>query len=214
MKKIQVWFYAVIILFIATFVEAQTIESIQLANPELNSGKLLMQALKERKSSRAFSEKDLPLNVLSNLLWAANGINRQESGMRTAPSAKNLQEVDIYVAMQKGLYLYEPKEHKLIGVKSEDIREFVGIQQFTQVAPINLIYVTDYEQMDMDLANNQFYSATDTGFVSQNVYLYCASEGLSTVVLGWIDKPNLAKKMNLKESQHIILTQPVGYPAE
>ena len=94
----------------------------------------------------------------------------------------------------------------------KDIREFTGKQDFTQKAPLNLIYVVDYSRMSTNSKNKAFYSATDTGFISQNVYLFCASENLATVVLGWVDKPALKKIMELKEDQEIILTQPVGYP--
>lgn len=191
---------------------AEESKAIELLEPQLERGKLLMQALKERKTNRQFSTKELPLEVISNLLWAASGVNRPDSGKRTVPTAVNWQEIDIYVAMQKGLYLYNAQKHILEPVMARDIREFTGIQPFTQIAPLNLIYVADFSKMDGDDENKNFYSATDTGFISQNVYLFCASEGLATVVLGWVDKPALSKIMNLREDQKIILTQPVGYP--
>ena len=152
--------------------------------------------------------------MLSNLLWAAFGINRANSGKRTAPSAMNWQEIDIYVAMKSGLYLYNAGQNLLEPVLAQDIREHVGVQDFTQTAPVNLIYVADYTRMSGDNKSKNFYSATDTGFISQNVYLFCSSEGLATVVLGWVNKPQLAKVMKLKKTQKIILTQPVGYVQE
>lgn len=190
---------------------AEKPEPIQLSQPQFNRGKLLMEALKERQTNRSFSSKELPLDVLSNLLWAADGINRPEVGKRTAPSAVNWQEIDIYVAMKKELYLYNPEKNTLEPILAQDIREFAGKQDFTKDAPVNLIYVADFSRMSGDENKNNFYSAVDTGFVSQNVYLFCASEGLATVVLGMVDKPALAKIMGLKDKQKIILTQPVGY---
>ncbi len=186
---------------------------IRLAKPQTEGGKPLMQALKERKSTRSFSKETLPSQVLSNLLWAANGINRPDSGKRTAPSAMNRQEIDIYAAMESGLYLYDAKGHTLEPVLGEDVRARAGEQPFVKTAPVVLIYVADRAKMgDIPAETKDFYSATDTGFVSQNVYLYCASEGLATVVLGWVDKPALAKTMRLRDEQKVILTQPVGYP--
>ena len=117
----------------------------------------------------------------------------------------------IFVAMQKGLYLYEPKQHILKPVSKEDIRSVTGKQGFVAAAPVNLIFVADYSRMDGGGKEKDFYSATDAGFISQNVYLYCASEGLATVVRGLVDKEALGKAMNLGPGQKIILTQTVGY---
>ncbi|MFH1753942.1 MAG: nitroreductase family protein [Candidatus Omnitrophota bacterium] len=191
---------------------AEELKPIKLMAPQLDRGKLLMEALKDRKSERAFSERELPLDLLSNLLWAASGVNRPGSDKMTAPTAMNFKEIDIYVAMKRGLYLYIPLQNTLEPVIAEDIRAAVGIQDFTQKVPVDLIYVSDLSKMSVNEKEKIFYSATDTGFISQNVYLFCASEGLSTVVLGWVDKPALAKRMKLKNNQMIILAQPVGYP--
>ena len=212
---ILIIFFILPCLFINLPVCAEELEPIELLPPQFDRGKLLMHALKERKSIRSFSQKELPLDVLSNLLWAAAGVNRPESGLRTTPTAVNWQEIDIYVAMKKGLYLYNPKDHRLEPVRAKDIREYTGVQEFTQIAPVNLIYVANFSKMSGQFANTDtkvFYSATDTGFISQNVYLFCASEGLATVVIGWIEKPALALAMKLREEQKIILAQPVGYP--
>lgn len=192
-------------------ISSHALEPIKLSEPRLNRGKLLMKALKERKSARSFDSKALPLEVLSDLLWAAGGINRPGSAKRTAPSAGNMQEIDIYVATQEGLYLYKPSGHLLEGVLEKDIREFTGKQDFTQAAPVNLIYVADLSRMGRYDESADFYSATDTAFISQNAYLFCASEGLATVILGFVDKDKLAKIMKLNEHQKVILTQPVGY---
>ncbi|MDP8230405.1 MAG: SagB/ThcOx family dehydrogenase [Candidatus Gorgyraea atricola] len=191
---------------------AEKLKPIELLKPQLERGVLLMQALKERKSEREFSTKELSLELISNLLWAASGVNRPDSGKLTSPTAKNWQEIEIYVAMEKGLYLYNAQKHTLEPIMAKDVREFVGLQSFTQIAPLDLIYVADFAKMGGHNEGTIFYSATDTGFISQNVYLFCASEGLATVVLGWVDKPALSKIMNLRDDQSIILTQPVGYP--
>jgi len=189
------------------------LKPIELPPPVREGGKPLMTALRERSSSREFSRKQLPVQTLSNLLWAAFGVNRPESGKRTAPSARNMQEIEIYVALPEGLFLYDAPAHILQPVLKEDIREFTGEQAFTRQAPVNLIYVADRGRMgSADEAAKDFYSAVDTGYISQNVYLFCASEGLATVVLGWVDKPALEKKIGLGKDRKVILTQPVGYP--
>ena len=205
-----------VVLIIVSFITASwaaELLPIKLPPPNLNSGKSLMQSLQARKSSRDFSTKRLPVEVLSNLLWAAGGINRPESGRRTAPSAVNWQEIDVYVAMAEGLYLYDAKEHVLKPVIKQDIRGLTGKQTFVKEAPVNLIYVADYSRMGGASAEEKIsYSAADTAFIAQNVYLYCASEGLATVVRGSIDRDVLAKAMQLRDNQKIVLSQTVGYP--
>jgi len=175
-------------------------------------GKPLMQALKERKSSRAFSAEKIPVQVLSALLWAAFGVNRPD-GHRTAPSASNMQEIDIYVALPEGLYLYDAKAHRLEPVIGEDLRAATGTQPFVGQAALNLVYVADYARMGKRSDEAKvFYSAADTGFIAQNVYLFCASEGLATVVRASIDREKLAARMKLRPDQRIVLAQSVGYP--
>ena len=216
----RAWSPAVSLMVVVIFVcpmliYAQELKPIQLPAPQTEGGKPLMQALKARKSSREFSKKELPLQVLSNMLWAAFGINRPDTGGRTAPSAMNMQEIDIYVAKADGLYLYDAKANELTAVVGEDIRELTGKQAFVKDAPVNLIYVADLSKMRrLSDEDKTLYSAAATGFISQNVYLFCASEGLSTVVRAMIDKQALAKAMKLREDQRIILSQTVGYPKE
>jgi len=189
-------------------------KEIKLPLPNTEGGKPLMEVLKERKSIRSFSDRELSLQELSDLLWAAFGVNRPEEVKRTAPSAMNKQEIDIYVAKKDGLYLYDANQNTLIKILDEDIREETGGQDFVKKAPVNLVYAADYSKMSGSQESKDFYSAADTGFISQNVYLYCASEGLATVVRGWIDRGKLGKTMQLKENQKIILAQTVGYPAD
>jgi len=197
----------------ATVPFAETSVPVQLLKPQMEGGRPIMQVLKDRSSSRSFSTERLSLQVLSNLLWAAFGINRPDSGKRTAPSAMNSQEIDIYVATADGLYLYDAKAQQLQSILSEDIRAMTGRQPFVNEAPVNLIYVADLSRMgSASKEDKELYSAADTGFISENVYLYCTSEGLATVVRGSIDRSSLAKAMKLRPDQKIILAQTVGYP--
>lgn len=190
-------------------------ESIVLPAPQTTGGKPLMQALNLRQSMRNFNEKQLPLQVLSNLLWAANGINRPDLGKRTAPTAMNSQEIDVYVAIESGLYFYDAKVNQLKCIVAKDLRAATGGQPFVAKAPVNLIFVADLLKFKRgDDKMKEFFSATDTGYISQNVYLFCASEGLATVVRGGLDRDALGKAMNLKPEQKIQLVQTVGYPAE
>lgn len=171
-----------------------------------------MQVLKDRKSTREFGPGTLSPQTLSNLLWAAFGINRPD-GRRTAPSAMNWQEVSIYVATPEGVYIYDAKGNALNPVLGGDFRAATGTQSFVKEAGVNLVYVADLSKAGgADSSDAQVYTAADVGFIAQNVYLYCASEGLVTVVRGSIDKPALAKTLNLQPQQKIILAQSVGYP--
>jgi nitroreductase len=214
MKKITFLIACGTLIFLmACVVFAEELKPIQLSKPRMDGGKPLMQALKDRSSSREFSTQKLPSQVLSNLLWAAFGVNRPESGKRTAPSAANWQEVDIYAATAEGLYLYDAKPHVLKPVLSEDIRALTGLQAFVKDAPLNLIYVADLSRISRGTSEEKdFFAAADTGFIAQNVYLFCASEGLATVVRANIDRPTLGKAMKLGPNQRITLSQTVGYP--
>lgn len=202
MKKV----FAIVILCLpALLASAQK----QLPEPKLNNSYPLSKALQERKSTREFTEQKLDDQTLSNLLWAANGINRKD-GRRTAPSARNCQEIDIYVFDDENVYLYSPEQNALKQVLEGDRREEAVIQPFAKKAPIILVFVANYEKMgDMDDDAREFYGATDCGYVSQNVYLYCAAEGLNTVVLGMINRDGIKDMLNINGKA--ILGQPVGY---
>jgi hypothetical protein len=202
---------------------AQELKPIQLLSPQLDGGRPLMQVLKDRKSTRYYSDKEIPLQVLSNLLWAAYGINRPYRNLHTAPHAR--QEIDIYVANVDGVFLYDARANLLNPVVAEDVRKWSGQQYpppgYTGIigdAPINLIYVWDSGEGKGKKASyyseeiNLCLAFANTGFISQNVYLYCASEGLVTVVRLWFDKPTLEKKMKLQTEQYATLVQSVGYP--
>ncbi|MGD0059248.1 MAG: SagB/ThcOx family dehydrogenase [Verrucomicrobiia bacterium] len=200
-------------IFSTTFILADDLKSIQLPPPQTEIGKPLMQVLQQRQSSRSFDSKPLPRQELSNLLWAADGINRPDSGKRTAPSAMNWQEVDIYVALPEALYLYEAKTHTLVPVVGKDLRDATGKQSFVKDAPLNLVYVVDFARIqNASEDDKRLYSAADVGFIAQNVYLYCASQGLAVVVRGSVDRTMLSPSMKLRSDQRIVLAQTVGYP--
>jgi SagB-type dehydrogenase family enzyme len=193
---------------------AQELKSIQLPKPQTDGGKPLLQVLKNRKSVRNFSKEKLSNRMLSNLLWAAWGINRPDSGKRTAPSAVNRQEVDMYVVTADGVYLYDAKSHQLKQTLAKDIRAATGSQEFVATAPVNLVYVQDLAKGFGDKEATLLYSAISTGCIVQNVYLFCASEGLATVVRGLFDEKALANTMGLRKNQRVLTTQTVGYPAK
>jgi len=192
---------------------AQEPEIIKLPAPQMTGGKPLLDCLRLRQSARDFSPEKLSPQVLSNLLWAADGINRPESGKRTAPSAMNVQDIEIYAATADGLFLYMPKENALKKILAEDVRAITGKQDFVTVAPLDLVYVSDYAKMSRGTDTDRLlYSGAHTGFVSQNVYLFCAAEGLNTVVRAMLDREAAAKVMKLRPEEHITLSQTVGHP--
>lgn len=210
MKKIFIIF---IFLLFSVFAVSQENDTLHLPKPETEGGMSLMEALKNRRTQRNFSKKELSKQELSNLLWAANGVNRPESGKRTAPSAVNWHEIDIYVALKNGAYLYNAQDNTLVQIHNDDVRKDMGKQAFTDKAPVCLAYVSNYKKMKLPVKKlKDFYSATDTGFISQNVYLYCASKGLATVVLGYINREKIIQALKLEDFQKVILTQCVGYP--
>ena len=188
---------------------------IPLPAPRMAGGKPLLTALKERQSSRAFSARPLPVQLVSDLLWAAFGINRADSGKRTAPSARNWQEIDIYVVLAEGAYRYDARAGILRAVVKGDLRALTGGQPFVATAPLNLVFVADPARMKgVGPADISMYAGADAAFISQNVYLFCASEGLGTVVRGMVDREPLAKALNLPESLRIVFAQSVGYPKD
>ena len=148
---------------------------------------------------------------LANLLWAAFGINRPDGG-RTAPSAMNWQEIDIYVAISEGLFRYNAKANSLDPILAQDVRATTGTQTFVATAPVNLVYVADLDRTRQAGSQTELFTAADAGFIGENVYLFCASEGLATVVRGSVDRAALAKIMKLGPNQKILLAQSVGYP--
>jgi SagB-type dehydrogenase family enzyme len=194
----------------AAAVAGVDLKPIVLPQPQTEGGRPLMQVLKDRKSTREFAAEKLPPQVLSNLLWAAAGINRAD-GRRTAPSARNKQDIDVYVVMAEGAYLYNPKDNRLEPLAKEDLRAATGTEPFVGQAPLNLVYVADKAKTG---GAEDTWSFADTGFIAQNVYLYCASEGLATVVRGSVQQESLTKALKLRADQKITLAQTIGYPVK
>ena len=186
-------------------------EPIILPPPRKTGGMPLMQALQQRHSTREFAPRPLPPNVVSDLLWAGFGINRP-SGDRTAPYWRHIMVIDVYAAMADGVWRYDPKLHALLPHLGQDIRGETGTQEFPATAPLDLIYVAHGERMqDISAEERRLYASVDTGFIGQNVYLFCASEGLATVFRGAVDYPKLAAAMRLSESAFVTFAQTVGY---
>lgn len=171
-----------------------------------------MEALQQRQSIREIKREKLPLQTLSDLLWSAFGVNRPAISHRTAPSAMNSQEVDVYVALQEGLFLYDAKVQQLQPVVARDIRPLTSGQPFGTNAPVTLIFVADLSRLAKAKPDTRLlYANFDAGCVSQNVYLYCASAHLATVVHD-LDRAQLKPAMNLRSAQEIIMAQAVGFP--
>jgi nitroreductase len=180
--------------------------------PRKEAGKPLMQALQSRRSIREFSSRALPPQVLSDLLWAAYGVNRP-SGDRTAPYWRHIMVIDVYAAMADGVWLYDPKQHALRSHLETDIRAQTGLQDFVATAPLNLVYVAHGERMkDISPEERRLYGSVDAAFAGQNVYLFCASEGLATVFRGAVDHEKLNQAMRLGNGQFVTFAQTVGYP--
>lgn len=199
-----------IITLIITLTISCMAQNIQLPQPNTKGGMPLYEALSNRQTNREFSDKELTDQQLADLLWCANGENRND-GKRTAPSARNAQEIDIYVFNKKGVYLYVPEKNMLKMVIPEDMREGMSSRgKMIMAAPVTLLFFANYDKMNgFDEAGREFYGATDAGFVSQNVYLYCAANNLNTVVMGAIDRPKIMEI--LKVDGKPVLAQPIGY---
>jgi nitroreductase len=192
---------------------AAEINLLELPAPQTDGGQPLMRVLRDRRTTREFAAKALPLQTLSNMLWAGFGVNRPESGHRTAPSAMNSQEIDIYVCMAGGVFLYDARANGLRLVCGDDVRAESGSQEFVKTAPVALLFVADFSRMEkVKPEDRERYAWIDTGYISQNIYLFCASEGLASVVHE-LDRAKLPASLKLKPEQKIILAQAVGYPA-
>jgi len=189
-------------------------QDISLPAPQIEGGMPLMEALSKRQSARSYSEKSLSKQILSNLLWAAWGINRSEDGRRTAPSSHNEQNTVLYCALAEGLYTYDAKNQSLILVTKKDIRAETGTQDYVKSAALNLVYVAKGDSAanwGEALINA---ACVNAAFIAQNVYLFCASEGLSCVVRGSFDGEKLQEILQLGTDKVAVLAQSVGFPAE
>lgn len=184
---------------------------ISLPAPDKSGGMPLMEAIARRRSMREFSRKELPLPLLANLLWAANGINRPDGG-RTAPSAMNTQEIDIYVALASGAYLYDTKANELQLVAGNDVRRVTGYQDFVDEAPLDLVYVADHGRMKLvPVSSRESFASSAAGAIAQNVYLFAAGNGLATVIRAWIDREAIANALGLPHDHQVLLSQTVGF---
>ncbi len=185
---------------------------IALPAPVTTGGLPLMDAITRRRSMREFARTELPLPMLSNLLWAANGVNRADGG-RTAPSAMHVNEIDIYVALPAGAYLYDAKEHALKLVAGSDVRRVTGYQDFVDEAPLDLVYVADHGRMTLiPVASRESFASVAAGAITENVYLFAASAGLATVIRAWIDREAIAQALGLPHDHQVLLSQTVGFP--
>ena len=186
--------------------------SISLPPPVKQGGLPLMDALARRHSSREFAREALPVQLLSDLLWAAYGVNRPEGG-RTAPSALNAQEIDVFVALSAGAYRYDAAALELHLVAASDLRSVTGYQDFVDEAPLDLVFVADHARMGLvPVAQRESYASAAAGAIAQNVYLFAASNGLATVIRAWIDRAAIADALGLAHDQQVLLSQTIGYP--
>ena len=177
-----------------------------------SGGMPVLDALSRRHSTRDYSALPLPQQVVSDLLWSAFGVNRP-NGDRTAPYWRHVMVIDVYAVTADGVWLYDPMAHALSLHSRSDLRARTGVQDFVAVAPLNLVYVAHGERMtDVSLEDRRLYASVDAAFIGQNVYLFCASEGLGTVFRGAVDQAGLAQALNLPEGQFVTLAQTVGYP--
>jgi len=190
---------------------AQDLKPMPLPPARTEGGMALMSALKARHSTREYSDRPIPTQTLSDLLWAAYGINRP-NGDRTAPYWRHIMVIDVYAVMADGVWLYEPKSHSLVPHLNTDLRALTGTQDFVRGAPLNLVYVAHGERMTgISAEERRLYASVDAAFIGQNVYLFCASEGLATVFRGALDKAALDRAMKLPDQQFVTFAQTVGY---
>jgi hypothetical protein len=170
----------------------------------------LQKALSLRKSNRSFSAKPISIDILSELLWAAFGINRKDSDGRTAPSAYNAKDITIFVLLPSGVYFFDASSFTLNPVFNKDIRSITGSNS---IPPLELMYISDQSKWkNISKEEKNLFSAADAGFIGQNVYLYCASKGLATVIRGSINRNKLSSVLKLTSSQKVILVQSIGFP--
>jgi nitroreductase len=261
MKKAFItWTATLFVLFTLTWAQAQESKTIKLPEPAKKGGLSIMETFSKRASSRSWADKDLSQQDLSNLLWAANGINRTEDKKRTAPSAMNVQDVDIYVFIKSGVYLYDAASHALNLVAAGDHRSEIGMSMggprssggtpgnapagapggapggAAPSAPsgeraggpggdnagkstpaANLIMVSDLSKFSMgNDASKKEMGVIDASIVSENINLFCAGNGLATVPrIGSImnQKDALKTLLKLKDTQYVVIENPVGYPS-
>ena len=202
----------VLLVFVLLAGKALPQDVLRLPPPRKSGGMPLMEALAKRATSRAFDSRPLAPQQLGDALWAGLGVSRAD-GKRTAPTSHDRREIEIYVLEAKGISLYDAERHSLVPVAPDDLRAVQSAQEFVRDAPVTFVYVADLSKMtESTAAAKEATAGFDTGFVSQNVYLWCASEGLATGVRSWVDREVLAKRMKLRPDQRITAAQSIGYP--
>lgn len=203
------------IALLASAITSCKAQDIELPAPQMGNKATLMEALQNRHSAREYSEKQIPDDVLSTVLWAACGINRPQSGKITAPSAINAQDIVVYVVRQDGAYRYEPKENKLAKISGKDLRTLVaGPQTFAASAPVSLVLVSDHSKFGSRSNGAQRMGLIDAGYVSENICLICSALGLNTVPRMTMDSNSLKKELNLDDTYDFILNSQIGYPKD
>jgi len=209
----KTFFLSIFSLFLTTTVGAQEFTAIQLNAPNKDRGSSIMKALNDRHSTREFSSENLSIQDLSDLLWAANGVNR-EDGRRTAATARNNQDIDVYVIMKEGAYIYDANAHELKPVAIGDYRDLVAdSQDFAKNAPVSLLIVSDISRFTgLDVEVQKQLGALDAGIVSQNIMLFASGCGLVTVPRAYMNKEGLKEALSLSETQIPMLNTPIGYP--
>lgn len=194
--------------------EFAAFDVVTLPSPRMDRNIALMQALRRRHSTRAFSDRPVAIEDLSDLLWCALGINR-DSGDRTVPFWRHVHAIDLYVALPQGVWLYEPRLHQLQPYLATDIRARTGLQEFVGTAPIELVYVARGADMgDVSDTDRRLFASVDSAFMGENVYLFCAAAGLATVFRGALDSAALGHVLMLPPRQFVTFAQSVGYAAD
>ncbi len=195
-------------------------EELALPEPKFENTLDLFSAFKNRKTTKSFKDEAISLQKIANIFWVAGGYNRRSPNMRTAPSTLNWQEIEVYGILKEGIFKYQPEAHSLLKIKSEDLRSVAGFQEYVHEAPLSLIYVANFEKMeaahgkfrDINEQDRIFFSATDTAFNAENVYIYCAGDSLGCVVRAGVDRDALAEELKLGDSKQVVLGQTIGVP--
>ncbi len=204
--------YVFILLIFSVVASAQDLQPIKLLPAQTDKGKSLMKALEERRTTREYSDRAMSLQDISNLLWAADGINRVAEMKHTAPTAVNWQEIDIYVVLGKGIYLYNPHDSTLIPVAKGDLRYLAGTPEYVKTAPLNLVLVADYGRMkNAEETKKEAYASADAAFISENIYLFCAAFDMGCVVRATVDRGPLSAALKLRSDEGIMFAQTIGY---
>jgi SagB-type dehydrogenase family enzyme len=202
-----------VMFFLVATVNAQEVKQIKLPSPDKTKGTSIMKALNDRHSDRTYAPEKLSQQDLSDLLWAANGINRSD-GKRTAPSCRNLQEIQVYVILPEGAYLFDTKDNALTLLTEGDYRAAVaGGQDFVKSAPVCIVLSADLTRFGGTInESTKLMASVDVGIVCQNINLACAGLGLATVPRATMDQTTLKRVLKLKDTDLLLMNNPVGYP--